>query len=75
MQVVNTIIDLCDKKLKRQSGSSKKLITYVKDRLGHDFRYAIDNSKIYKDIGWSPKLPFNKGIEITIDSYLKHFNI
>ena len=38
-------------------------------------QYAIDNSKIYKDIGWSPKLPFNKGIEITIDSYLKHFNI
>lgn len=75
MQVVNTIIDLCDKKLKRQPGSSKKLITYVKDRLGHDFRYAIDNSKIYKDIGWSPKLPFNKGIEITIDSYLEHFNI
>ena len=69
LEVVNTIINICDRKLKRPIGSSKKLISFVTDRLGHDFRYAIDNSKIYKQLNWHPKVNFEKGIEMTVDSY------
>ena len=48
----------------------KSLITFVNDRPGHDFRYAIDNSKIKNDLGWSPKYSFEKGLELTINWYL-----
>lgn len=51
---------------------SSKLITFVKDREGHDFRYAINNSKIYKDTKWKPKIKFKKGLEETIKFYLKN---
>jgi dTDP-glucose 4,6-dehydratase len=56
----------------RESGTSEKLITYVKDRAGHDHRYAIDASKIQKELGWEPSLQFEEGIEKTIDWYLKN---
>ena len=59
-----------DKKLKLSPGSSKKLISYVKDRPGHDFRYAIDASKINKNLGWSPSITFEEGLELTVDWYL-----
>ena len=48
------------------------MITYVKDRAGHDLRYAIDASKIEKDLGWVPSLQFEEGIEKTIDWYLSN---
>ncbi|HLU88384.1 MAG TPA: GDP-mannose 4,6-dehydratase, partial [Cyclobacteriaceae bacterium] len=51
-------------------GSSEKLITYVKDRAGHDLRYAIDAKKINEELGWKPSLQFEEGIEKTVDWYL-----
>ena len=59
-----------DKKLNRAEGESEKLITYVKDRAGHDKRYAIDATKLEKELGWSPSLQFEEGLDKTIDWYL-----
>ncbi len=61
-----------DEKLGRPIGESEKLITYVKDRAGHDLRYAIDATKIKQELGWEPSLQFEEGIEKTIDWYLKN---
>lgn len=61
-----------DQKLGRASGTSEKLITYVKDRPGHDLRYAIDASKINKELGWSPTVTFEQGLSETIDWYLSN---
>jgi dTDP-glucose 4,6-dehydratase len=72
---IDLIMLLCtimDHKLRREPGSSAKLITYVKDRAGHDLRYAIDSSKIQKELGWSPSLQFAEGLENTVDWYLHH---
>ena len=52
--------------------TSEKLITYVKDRAGHDLRYAIDSSKLQKELGWTPSLQFEEGLEKTIDWYLEN---
>ena len=59
-----------DEKLGRPAGESEKVITYVKDRAGHDLRYAIDATKIKRELGWEPSLQFEEGIEKTIDWYL-----
>ena len=59
-----------DRKLGRKEGTSEKLITFVKDRAGHDLRYAIDSSKLQGELGWSPSLVFEEGLEITVDWYL-----
>jgi dTDP-glucose 4,6-dehydratase len=59
-----------DEKLGRSKGSSQSLITYVKDRAGHDLRYAIDASKISQELGWSPSVTFEEGLSKTIDWYL-----
>ncbi len=59
-----------DDKLGRGKGESQKLITYVKDRPGHDRRYAIDASKIDKELGWKPSVTFEEGLSETIDWYL-----
>ena len=61
-----------DEKLGRPSGESEKLITYVKDRAGHDLRYAIDATKVKRELGWEPSLQFEEGIEKTIDWYLEN---
>jgi dTDP-glucose 4,6-dehydratase len=61
-----------DEKLGRQKGESEQLITYVKDRAGHDLRYAIDATKIKRELGWEPSLQFEEGIEKTIDWYLEN---
>ncbi|KKL22932.1 hypothetical protein LCGC14_2430480, partial [marine sediment metagenome] len=61
-----------DEKLDRSKGSSEELITYVKDRPGHDKRYAIDASKINKELGWKPALDFEGGLSQTIDWYLEN---
>ena len=61
-----------DEKLSRAKGSSEKLITYVKDRPGHDKRYAIDASKINKELGWEPSVTFEEGLSKTIDWYLSN---
>ena len=70
---LDLILLLCrimDKKLNRLPGTSEKLITYVKDRPGHDLRYAIDSSKLQKELGWSPIPEFSNGLEKTVDWYL-----
>jgi dTDP-glucose 4,6-dehydratase len=61
-----------DQKLGRAKGKSEKLITYVKDRPGHDLRYAIDATKINKELGWKPLVTFEQGLSKTIDWYLKN---
>jgi dTDP-glucose 4,6-dehydratase len=61
-----------DDKLNRTAGESEKLITFVKDRPGHDLRYAIDASKIYKELGWKPSVTFEEGLSKTIDWYLQN---
>ena len=61
-----------DEKLGRKKGESEQLITYVKDRAGHDLRYAIDATKIKHELGWEPSLQFEEGIEKTIDWYLEN---
>ena len=61
-----------DEKLGRSKGSSQSLITYVKDRAGHDLRYAIDASKINQELGWSPSVTFEEGLSKTIDWYLEN---
>lgn len=68
--IVNLVCDLLDSKLGRQAGENRGLITFVKDRPGHDRRYAIDASKLKKDLGWSPSYTFETGIAETIDWYL-----
>ncbi len=70
---INLIKALCgimDEKLKRDVGESAKLITFVEDRAGHDLRYAIDSSKLQNELGWSPSLQFQEGLEKTVDWYL-----
>jgi dTDP-glucose 4,6-dehydratase len=67
--------ELCrqmDIKLGRATGDSEKLITYVKDRAGHDLRYAIDATKLKNELGWLPSLQFEEGISKTIDWYLNN---
>jgi len=72
IDIVQLLCQKMDAKLGRESGTSEKLITYVKDRAGHDHRYAIDASKIQSELGWEPSLQFEEGIEKTIDWYLKN---
>jgi len=70
---IDLIRELCkimDKKLSRKQGESAKLITFVKDRAGHDLRYAIDSSKLQRELGWKPSLQFEEGLEKTVDWYL-----
>lgn len=70
IDLVKLLCDLMDGKLNRKEGSSQKLISYVKDRPGHDLRYAIDASKINKELGWKPSVTFEEGLAKTIDWYL-----
>ena len=70
IDIVHLLCRIMDKKLNRAEGESEKLITYVKDRAGHDKRYAIDATKLEKELGWSPSLQFEEGLEKTIDWYL-----
>jgi dTDP-glucose 4,6-dehydratase len=70
LDLVKTICDTMDRELGRDPGSSQELITYVKDRAGHDKRYAIDASKIQTELGWEPSLQFEEGIAKTIRWYM-----
>ena len=72
IDLVNLLCDVMDEKIGNEKGSSRKLITYVKDRAGHDLRYAIDASKIQKELGWEPSVTFEKGLEKTVDWYLNN---
>lgn len=70
IDLVKLLCQIMDNKLGRKSGTSTELITYVKDRPGHDLRYAIDASKINKELGWTPSVTFEQGLERTVDWYL-----
>jgi len=70
IDLIKILIKTVDKLLDRPEGSSKKLITYVTDRAGHDLRYAIDSTKLKKELGWEPSLQFAEGIEKTVQWYL-----
>ena len=72
LDLVKLLCQIMDKKLNRAEGSSEELITYIKDRPGHDKRYAIDASKINEELGWSPSVTFEEGLESTIDWYLQN---
>ncbi|MEC9303173.1 MAG: GDP-mannose 4,6-dehydratase, partial [Bacteroidota bacterium] len=72
---IDLVKELCaqmDAKLKKEKNSSESLIEFVKDRPGHDLRYAIDASKINKDFNWEPSVDFKKGLSLTIDWYLNN---
>tara|TARA_R110002126_G_scaffold141128_3_gene286012 strand:- start:4289 stop:5332 length:1044 start_codon:yes stop_codon:yes gene_type:complete len=69
IDLVKLLCTVMDKKLNRAEGESEKLITYVKDRPGHDLRYAIDATKINKELGWKPSVTFEEGLELTVDWY------
>ena len=70
IDLVHLLCDTMDEKLGRDSGDSRSLITYVKDRAGHDLRYAIDATKLKDKLGWEPSLQFEEGLSKTIDWYL-----
>lgn len=72
IDLVKLLCQIMDEKLGRTSGTSQELITYVKDRPGHDLRYAIDASKINKELGWKPSVTFEEGLEKTINWYLNN---
>ncbi len=72
IDLIHLLCDLMDNKLGRPEGTSRQLITFVKDRPGHDKRYAIDASKINKELGWKPSVDFSEGLSKTIDWYLEN---
>ena len=72
IDLVKILCKLMDEKLGREEGESEKLITYVKDRPGHDRRYAIDATKLNKELGWYPSVTFEEGLSQTIDWYLEN---
>tara|TARA_A100001015_G_scaffold208216_1_gene232994 strand:- start:2410 stop:3405 length:996 start_codon:yes stop_codon:yes gene_type:complete len=74
IDLVKLLIKLTDSKLKRKENYSLHLIDHVNDRLGHDYRYAIDNTKVMKEIGWKPSYNFEKGIDLTINWYIEKFS-
>lgn len=72
IDLIHLLCKIMDKKLNRAEGESAKLITFVKDRAGHDLRYAIDSTKLQKELGWVPSLQFEEGLEKTVDWYLSN---
>ena len=72
IDLINVLCKIMDEKLGRAAGSSEKLIEYVKDRQGHDMRYAIDASKLKNDLGWEPSINFEQGLEKTVEWYLSN---
>jgi dTDP-glucose 4,6-dehydratase len=72
IDLITLLCDIMDKKLNREPGTSAKLISFVADRAGHDQRYAIDSSKLQRELDWTPSLQFEEGLEKTVDWYLEN---
>ena len=72
IDLVHELIRLVDAAMGRAEGTSKALITYVKDRAGHDMRYAIDATRIENELGWKPSITFEQGLAATVDWYLNN---
>jgi len=70
IDLIRLLCQIMDEKLGKEKGTSEKLITYVKDRAGHDLRYAIDSTKLKTELGWEPSLTFEEGLPKTVDWYL-----
>ena len=70
IDIIKVLINTVDRLLGRPEGADMDLITYVTDRAGHDLRYAIDSTKLQKELGWEPSLQFEEGIEKTVKWYL-----
>ena len=74
IDLVYKLIEFTDRILGRPQRISERLVSFVSDRLGHDFRYAIDTSKIKNELGWTPKTSFDEGLKKTIEYYIKKFS-
>jgi len=72
IDLIRLLCSIMDRKLGREEGESAKLITYVTDRAGHDLRYAIDSSKLQRELGWTPSITFEEGLEKTVDWFLEN---
>ena len=72
IELIRLLCKIMDEKLGREKGSNEKLITFVTDRAGHDLRYAIDATKLKEELGWTPSLQFEEGLNKTIDWYLEN---
>jgi dTDP-glucose 4,6-dehydratase len=72
IDLIHLLCEIMDKKLERKPGTSASLIEFVKDRAGHDLRYAIDSGKIQSELGWKPSLQFEEGLDKTVDWYLEN---
>ena len=72
IDIIRVLINTVDRLLGRPEGADMDLITYVTDRAGHDLRYAIDSTKLQKELGWEPSLQFEEGIEKTVKWYLEN---
>jgi dTDP-glucose 4,6-dehydratase len=72
LELIKTLCGIMDKKLGHLKGTSEKLITFVKDRAGHDLRYAIDFTKLNNELAWKPSVIFEEGLELTVDWYLQN---
>ncbi len=72
IDLIHQLCDVMDEKLGREKGASRQLITFVKDRAGHDLRYAIDSSKLQEELGWEPSVNFEEGLRKTVDWYLEN---
>ena len=70
IDIVRVLIETTDRLLGRKAGEDQNLITFVTDRAGHDLRYAIDSTKLQRELGWEPSLQFEEGIEKTVRWYL-----
>ena len=70
IDIIKVLINTIDRLLGRAEGADMDLITYVTDRAGHDLRYAIDSTKLQRELGWEPSLQFEEGIEKTVKWYL-----
>ncbi len=72
IDLIKLLCQIMDEKLERAPGTSEKLITFVKDRAGHDLRYAIDSTRIEEELNWKPSLTFEQGLARTVDWYLQN---
>jgi len=70
IDLIRLLCEIMDVKLSRNKGESYSLVTFVKDRAGHDMRYAIDSSKLVNELGWEPEFDFRGGLDKTVDWYL-----
>ena len=72
IEVIELVCSILDKKIPLDKGSYKDLIIFIKDRPGHDFRYAIDSSKIKKELNWTPSESFESGLDKTIEWFIQN---